>query len=263
MIITSNFQFDNTTSHRFGLIIGSIGDTGVQNIKTYGNIEIATDRAMNKTEPFYYRSKIVDHLEFPMTIINKHQQFYESWEVQIIQSWLFGRRDPHLLTIFDPDKMNESYECWLIDPEVIKVDNKPIGWSFTVKCTSSYSITDIKTEVFECTQDITDARYWNHSNIEDYLYPEMNIQLASDSTGIKIENESDGNRVFQLTGLRSGENIYVDNNLGYLVTVSGDKILKNFNLNYFRVVDGLNKLKITGKGVITIRTRFKKAVGGF
>ena len=263
MITISNFQYGDVSSHRFSLIIGSIGrSSGVDSIDTFGSIEVETDRAADRVEPFEYAARLSDKLEFPMTIVNKHGEFYESWEVQIIQGWLFGRKSPQYLTIFEPDKMNESFICRLINPQILKVAGRVYGWSFTVSCSVPYGVTDEKETVIDCSSGDTEYSYWNHSSVEGYIYPFMIIQLVDGETDVSIINKDDDDFEVAFTGLRADDTIRMDNNLKYVKTDSGDKVINNFNLNFFRAVDGLNRLRVTGKCVITIRTRFRQAVGG-
>lgn len=263
VINISDFQYGKFTSSQWELVIGSVGSSNVENINTYGDIEVFTDKTILGIEPYFYGTKLSEHLEFPMTIVNRNGGFYTSSQEQIIQGYLFNKKTPELLTISDWDKLDAGYMCLFTAPQKIKINNLVIGWTFNVKVMSQYSITSLKTEVINCTTDVTNYNYWNHSDINDYIYPDLKIQLASDVSFIRIENSDDQNRVFQLTGLRNGEEIYVNNKLKYFTTKSGDKILNKFNYNFFRVVDNLNRLRINGRSVITLTTRFKKAVGGF
>lgn len=259
----SNFEFDNITSHRFDLIIASIDGNKVKNIPAAINVEVLIDKASNRPLPFYYGSTSTKKLEFPMEIYNKHGKSYEQYEIQAIQEWLFGRRKPHTLTIFDYDRGNESYECWLTNPHYGKISNGAIGWKFDVICTSPYSMTNLIVQQFECLNEENTIEYYNFSNMEDYLYPEINIQMLDKTTYIRIQNENDNNRVFQITEIPMNDNIYVNNDLGYITSTSKENLFKTFNLQYFRFAEGFNKLKVSGKCILTFRNRFYKAVGGY
>ena len=259
----SNFLFDGTSSHLFGLVIGHIGNTGVESISTYSNIELVQDRSLNRIEPYHYGIKYPERLEFPMEIYNKHGEHYEMYEVQAIQEWLFGRNQAKYLSILDPDKGGEAYLCWLTSPEIIKLDNKVIGWKFTVVTHSCYSHTNIYEESFVSDDDFSISHFHNMSNVEDYLYPEMEIHLQGLTTFVRIENISDNSRVFQITNLRRNSIVTVNNDLHLMSANNPDDIFENFNLNWFRFVPGHNRLLISGGCVVTFRTRFMKAVGGF
>lgn len=218
---------------------------------------------MDRSESFHYGAKLIDHLEFSMTILNKHGGYYTPMEIQLIQGWLFGRIKPNKFIIYDDCGEEHNYECWLISPEKIKIGYNVIGWNFIVRCTSTYSLTDLKTETINCLSDTNIIKYRNRSSVEDYVYPEMNIKLDNNTSSIEIINKSDNNRIFRISNVRKGEEIYVNNDLGYMDTKSGDNILDNFNLDYFRVVNGINDLTINGKCVITIKAKFKMAIGGY
>jgi len=259
----SNFIFDNTPSHVFGLRIAHRGSQGDVAKNTYTDIELITDRSAKKIEPYRYGRRLPDTLTFPMEIYNKHGNEYPSFEVQAIQEWLFGRIEPKFLTILDPDKGNEAYLCWLTAPNIIRHAGRVIGWQFTVTCAAPYSFTDIVELKFECNNDMNLIEFHNHSNIEDYLYPEMNIQMLANDTSVLIQNYNDNNRIFSLTGIRTNDSVFVDNNRQFMRATSGDNVFQNFNLNWMRFAIGYNRLYVSGRCIITFRTRFYKAVGGY
>ena len=262
----SNFIYDNIPSHIFGLTIGNIGHPGVTDTGTYANVEIISDRAAKRTEPYHYGIKLQDGLEFPMEIYNRHGRYYEMYEVQAIQEWLFGRREAKYLSILDADKDGESYLCWLTEPNVVKLESKVIGWRFKAVCTACYSVTDIVEQRYECADEYTTIDYYNLSNIDDYVYPEMEIQLLGNTTYIRIENHDDNDRAFQILNMKPGSVIYVNNDLQYMRVVTGggvDSVFEHFNLNWLRFAAGRNRLNVSGMCEITFRTRFKKAVGGY
>ena len=259
----SNFVFDNTPSHVFGLRIAHIGTQGVVAKNTYTDIELITDRSAKRIEPYRYGRRLPETLTFPMEIYNKHGKQYPSYEVQAIQEWLFGRIEPKFLSILDPDKGNEAYLCWLTNPSIVRLAGRVMGWRFDVVCAAPYSFTDIVETRFECVNDATIINFHNLSNIEDYLYPEMSIEMLGNNTFVLIENANDDNRLFSLTNIRQGNSIFVDNNRQFMKAANGDNVFQHFNLNWFRFAPGHNRLYVDGRCIITFRNRFMKAVGGY
>jgi hypothetical protein len=259
----SNFVFNNISSHIFGLVIGFSSTQGIEEINTYSDMQIITDRSARRVEPYYFGRRLPESLEFGMEIYNKHGMHYEMHDVQTIQEWLFGRAEPHYLSILDPDKGNESYLCWLVSPQIVKVDNKVIGWKFQVMCASPYSETDIIESMYHCTTPTSEIEYYNLSNVEEYLYPELSIRMLGTASFILIENLNDNDRIFQITNIRAGTSIYVNNDYQYMIADNGDNVFQNFNLNWFRFSPGFNRLFISGTCELTFKHRFKKAVGGY
>ncbi|HAQ40824.1 MAG TPA: hypothetical protein DCM73_08325 [Clostridiales bacterium] len=259
-----NFEFDGMTSHTYDLAISYIGDKGISYINVLPDIEIEKDMSGRGPIPFYYGVKMTDVLEFPMEVYNKNGSNYNYHEILEIQEWLFNRKKPCFLSIYDSEMGDVNYECWLKNPQYGKLSNGAIGWKFNVVCTSPYAVTDYVVKVFDCTEtQNTIIEYFNLSSMEDYLYPEMSITMYGNENFLRIENMSDNNRVFQLNDLAEEEKIYVNNRLGYLTAQSGDKLFSKFNYNFFRFTEGYNKIRITGRCNIIFKTRFYKTIGGY
>jgi hypothetical protein len=240
-----------------------MGSQVVKESNTYANIELIKDRSAKKIEPYIYGRRLSDTLEFPMEVYNAHGLFYPSYEAQAIQEWLFGRAEPHFLSLLEPDKANESLLCWLVDPQSVKVAGRLCGWTFNVVCAAPYAFTDIVEETFNCNEQASVLQYHNLSNVEDYLYPEMTVQMLGNSNYILIENQSDNNRVFQITNINAVNKIFVDNKRQFMTAGDGQDIFQNFNLNWFRFCIGTNKLYVNGRCTITFKNRFMKAVAGW
>lgn len=257
-------MYDNISSHIFGLVIGFIGSKGVYDVNTYTDVEIITDRSANRIAPYQFGMRLPDSLEFEMEVFNKHGQFYENYQAEAIQEWLFGRAEPKYLSILDPDKGNESYLCRLVSPRKVKLDNKIYGWRFTVVCTSAYSVTDIVEKIYDCSLNVnSEIIYYNLSTIEEYVYPEMDIRMAGNSTYVLLENLNDNNRIFQITNIAQGDVLHVNNDNQFMTSDKGGNVFQNFNLNWFRFAPGYNKIYVSGRCIITFRNRFLKSIGGF
>jgi len=261
----ANFIFDETSSHQFGLVIGEINGSGLKTSNVFSEMEILSDNAFDRIEPYYYGRRFKENLKFSLTIVSRHsERYFLPFEIDAVQEWLFGRKEPKLLSIITDFGVKRSFECWLNNPaKIYKSYERVVGWTFDVECTSPFAITESKEKSYNCSMVENEIEYFNFSTVEDYIYPKMTIKLDPSTSYIRIENTNDNGRVFQLSGVKSGETIYVDNNLKYIETESKLNILDKFNNNFFRFVDGLNVLKISGKCELTFENRFYKNMGGF
>jgi hypothetical protein len=74
---------------------------------------------------------------------------------------------------------------------------------------------------------------------------------------MSIVNNTDGNNNFQFTGLNIGETVYVNNELGQIVSSTGLNRNQNFNFNWFKITpDYYNNITIVGNGTVTFRMEF-------
>jgi len=186
---------------------------------------------------------------------------YSLAEEEIIQEWLFGQSEPKFLNVLELERSSVSYLCFLRQPSKIIIGGRVFGWRFTLECVAPYAFTDI----FESRHEVVDEAYidfHNMSSIHDYLYPYMEIELQGNSTFVSIWNRNDNNRLFQVLDVRMGDTIKVDNKRQIMTAASGDNVFQNFNLNWLRFGPGHSRLHVGNSCIITLRTRFAKAIGG-
>jgi len=258
----SYFIFDNIHSKEMNLRIAHVGSQGIVRKSTFADVEIVSDRSARRTEPYQYGRRLAPTREISMEIFHAHGGEFLYYERETIGEWLFGRADNHILTILDQDMGNKNYLCRLTRPEVIMLGGRVIGWRFTVTSALPYSFTDI----IETSYEINDSAFISFHNlnqIEEYLWPEIEIEMLGDSTSILIQNENDNNRIFNITDIRQGETIYVDNDRRMIKTASGDDLFNTFNLNFLRFNLGHNRLFVSGSARLVFRNRWKKAIGAF
>lgn len=259
----SYFVFDNQSSQKFGLVIGTIGAAGVQTFDTYSDVEVIKDRSARGFESYYYGRRLPDELTIPVEIVSESGRPYQRFEERAIQEWLFGRKEAKFFSIVDPEMGNVSYLCFLKRPRVIVHAGNIAGWAFDMVCSTPAAFTDLVETPYECVNDASRIQFHNLSDMDGYLFPEMSIQMLGNSTTLMIENLTDNNRRFHLTNLRQGEQIYIDNKRQIMTSGSGANIFQHFNLNWFRFGVGFNDMLVTGRCILTFRNRFMKAIGGF
>lgn len=259
-----HFTFENTHSSKHNLIIAHLGTRGDASTPAFAETQVISDRPANRIAPYIYGNRKAADLRFPLEIFSSKSHAYTLEEVRKIQSWLFARATAHDLTIEDPHRGNRTYNCFLTNPRQVTVGNQVIGWRFTVYCTAPYGLTDEVETIFDLTNnpDSTTIEFNNESDIEDYLHPFMEIETSEGGT-IAIENISDNNRIFEITGLSAKNIISIHNDTKIITDTLGDPVFQNFNLNWLRFIRGKNALSVTGKCLIKFKTRFMLAVGGY
>ncbi len=259
-----NFIYDNIASHTVGLVIGLLDPSPISNKNTYGSVEVLFDRAGNNSLPFYYGTTKPESLIIPAEVYNKHGLYYEQYEIEAIEKWLFNKHSPRILSLLSPGKSNISYECWLAgSTRIINADTRVIGWSFDIICTSAYALGDEVEVIYECPNQENTFKYFNLSNINDYCRPELKIELLDNTTFFRIDNQQDPNNPMILSNLLPNDIITVDCKNEIFYSEKNDNILNKSNFNFLRLVDGCNNLSISGKTKVTIKNRILKTGAGF
>lgn len=104
----------------------------------------------------------------------------------------------------------------------------------------------------------------NQTNMEKYVYPQLEIEMELGENSFSIENISNGGETFELNFNQSptpappleNEVIYVDNGLRY---IHSNKNQVNryaiFNRTWLKLVRGENTIKIKGKCILRVRTQ--------
>ena len=90
------------------------------------------------------------------------------------------------------------------------------------------------------------------------MRPLMTFEASAGTTSLKIVNASDHDREFLLENMPgSGVNVTVDNVNGIIVDSKMEyNLYPGFNLNFFRLVPGSNRLHIEGSGKLVVSGRF-------
>lgn len=255
------FLFNNVLSTDYGLYIIDFNGGGIKNNNGGDSTELITDTIYRRNTPFFYGTTQSGQLQFELTFgsfepLNKIQ-------VAKIQKWLFGKKDYSKLQILQCDLDNVYFNCFLLNPQTTNIGNIDYAFTCTVQCDSPWAWEFPKNSLFSSASFESNVTFYNDSDNTDYMYPKNQFTLDGLTTSLKVINESDNNRVFEITGLLPNETITIDNDLQIITSSTGLNRLGNFNKNWFRLVSGVNKLKITGGLSSSIMTyQNARKVGG-
>jgi hypothetical protein len=249
----------------FGLVIAKMGSGAESEKPAGGEVEPLLASAGDRALPWWYGASRPKPLVFPLEIYCKHRAWYELHDVQAVEEWLFNRRKPELLTIFDPDMGNWSYECWLSGAtRIVRIDKRVVGWRFDVVCTSPYMLGDWVEKAHDCSKgQAVRVECFNNSNIKDYIYPDLRIEMASGAASIRIDSGREPSRPFIMTGFAPGETIIVKGSLWHVASASGASLASKCNLNFPRLADGSNTFSVAGKCRLVIRHRPCRTGSGY
>lgn len=218
-----------------------------------------TDTIKNKSKVYTYGVE-QDVLSFEVEFAKETDWTYQ--ERIDVARWLL-QKEKYLTFVSDDYPI--EFDCMATDQAEFYTNGKRGYIKVKFECNSScaYSPTAINTyNLTNNTAGGTIIEMYNKSNVGDmYFYPEIQFLLSGTDTGFSFTNLSDDNRIFAFTGLNVGEEIYVNNENEKIYSASSDTRLSNLTSGrFFRLVYGLNRIKVIGTGTLTTRMRYPMMV---
>jgi phage-related protein len=127
-----------------------------------------------------------------------------------------------------------------------------------MRCDGSYPYSPIYGKVLTFSET-TEPQIFEFTNDGDLdLQPQLWIEKVGDGD-IEIQNLTYGDLpMFKFTGLLNQETVYIDNENEIIETdLTGHYRYVNFNDGYLSLKRGVNRLKVTGNGVLQFRWQYK------
>lgn len=238
------FLFDNTLSTDYDMFIVDINGGGVTDGLGGDGTELITDSVYRKSKPYLYGTTQSTQLEFDLTFASSKQ--IDRIQLAKIQRWLFGKRNYSKLQILQCDLDTVYFNCFLLNPTVTSVGNMPYSFTCKVVCDAPWAWEFPKRKTFSSSLFETDVVFYNDSDNTDYMYPYNEFTLNALTSSLKVVNYSDNGRIAEFVNLVPNETITLDNQKQIITSSTGLNRLGNFNKNWFRLVSGVNKLRIVG-----------------
>jgi len=240
-----SFVFDGTPSETYDLSISNL-NSGEEFSTGSSSVDLLTQNIFRRSTPYFYGVTTGGVLSFPCAITRRDEITAE--ESRIISAWLFGRLEYKKLQVVQSDMLNVYYNCFLNNPQLLKVGNKIHGYSFDVVCDAPWAWEFPKTLTKTYTGTVSDTfTFDNTSDDSDYLYPSLVVTINGSGGAVNITNTTDASRLFQVTALSAAEVLTVDNSRGIMTSSTGLIRLSLFNKNWFRFVPGRNSLTVAGE----------------
>ncbi|MCE5220060.1 MAG: hypothetical protein LLF98_02030 [Clostridium sp.] len=108
------------------------------------------------------------------------------------------------------------------------------------------------------TADGTIIELINKGSKDLLLYPEISLVKTIEDGDVSIINLTNGGLEFKFTGLKTNEDLYINNEEEIIITNLPNTYRYNdFNKNYLSCVKGINRLKILGKCQIQLKYQYK------
>lgn len=214
-----------------------------------------TIQNISYTTPFEFEVEVISD-----TRIDKY--------INEIYDWLLNQPNYSKLYIDDTDGNNGYYyNCVFTNASYINGGSQD-GWGIygikaTMKCDSAFMWKDIERK-YTATQLANVVSHYNESSVREYTYPTLLIKIGGSGGDITVQNVTDNNRLTKFTNTLANDTI----TLSHFPSIASSELNKNdvityeaFNKNFFRLVQGVNKIGIEGDiSEITLRYKVGRLV---
>lgn len=249
-------EFDGIDDDRFMLC--NFEDPSSSNDE---EVDIMTDKSSANDEWDLLGVSASSPLKFPITLVKKDNSWIDSYDERRLKKWLMLYTRYAWLKVFQDDLSEIHYKCLITYSSTVKVGGNVAGITFNVNCNSivawspeikkTYSVSDsVGTFNFMCDSDFRDK----------LVYPKLTITSNTNGT-IKITNITENNRVTQIDNCTVGEIITMDCQRDIFESSTNRNIIKNFNGNFFELLDSKNVFKIEGNCTVIMTFRYQRRVG--
>lgn len=259
-IYGSHFEYGGISSKDYDLIIANINTERFRQLS--GTIEENVIFSKSGKRKFWVSDDYTtSSVEFPVEIISEKEYAIRGDIRRIIEKWLFNRHS-YCALFFDPadDPEGTTYEevdgeikrmflnCRFINPEKIENENGVIGYKATLSADSPFLWQDSIKKTFELNNSSENTT----SNIDvvidtdigGFTYPIVKISMGTSAGDISIINHTDSDsRITKFVELPTSAIVTMNGEINY---ISGQYYEKFYKQNFIRLLDGVNKLSITG-----------------
>jgi phage-related protein len=259
------FEYDGCKCTEFGLYLVRVNQSGLMESPFGVNQSIIEDTTPYNDMPYHYGVKR-EPLVLDLQLAKMDHSQPGEWTTEDrknITQWLFGNRDEYKKLVL-ADHPEIVFYCIPIGDSRRFFNGNAQGYvTLQVRCDapSGWSLPQVDLyDEYTSTPSVIEIN--NLSNIDKCFFPEVEFTISSGTT-FSLKNFSDGGRIFSFTGLAAGETVYANNQIGLrnIASSTGLNRLGNFNKNWFRLVQGTNRIEITGNySKLEIRSQFPIAL---
>lgn len=259
----NSFIYGGVQSEIYDLRIFDFDPSSPAESPSSGESSISEQWLYRKTDPLFYGRYYQSVLEFDFTIGSYN--YINGQTRHAIESWLIGRSTYLPLRIVQDDISDITYNCIITKSNNIYVGNLNYGLNVHVRCDSPFakSIQPTLTKTYAGGLSTENFIYLNDSSYNGYNLPLITFTMDATATYFSLINTSDNNREFRFDTLAPLETITVDNDREMITSsISGQLRMSNFNKNFFRTIQGVNNLTLSGYITnFTLDATFNKGVG--
>lgn len=211
--------------------------------------------------PLDYGSNHHGKLVFVVTFMKKIcgsniEEYFTDFEIRSILRELTGRQYYRNLYFINTDPCFDEkvhFKVKTTGTEYVKSSNKIIALKFTFTCDSFWAYTDTSFIEYFAKPNQT-IKFFNSSDeLNDYLYPVIEILSKKTIENYSIVNKSDNNRLTNIKNVLPNEVILLDSKNDIIKSSIETKVFgDDFNYKFPRLIPGMNELEISDECNIKI-----------
>lgn len=254
------FTFAGESSLMYGLMIYDFNGNGQNNVSFGNAASIVETRTNIRTRPIHFG---VNYNKSPLQfkLVFGSTEPLDRYDMEVISLWLTGYQDYQWLSIEQPDLDHVQFKCLITQLTPLHHGWLPVAFEATVICDCPYAY-GFPFEHHYQIADKTSVLFRNNSSVREYIQPILTYRTTGGGD-LRIINHSDGNREFSLHDIPAETCVIINNDSGIIQETNfGYDLYDGFNLNFFRLVHGDNRLTIAGNGELTVSGRMLYNVAG-
>lgn len=254
MFINEVFSFDGVQSTQHNIYLVRMKQSGLLE-SSYGLarspiIEQIPNNPLSNFYGFQY-----EPLRFTVELYL--EGIWTAHKKRAIATWLFKNSYKPFISM---DATDIVYNCIAVGNPTSTFNGISQGIiTIEFQCDAPWAWSSSISESFNLTNNITQQTISleNKSNLNDYKhYPELEFTLQG-STGFSLKNVTNSGKTTTFTDLQDGELIYMDNAKKIIKSsLIGTYRYNKFNKVWLELLYGVNYIQITGKGTLTVRSKF-------
>jgi len=256
------FIYNGIPSEFFNCYIGDFGGEGESRTTGSNNVELLTQKLFRRPAPLLFGAEQTPVLTFPLSAY--FQTELTAAEYSGVAGWLFGQQEYKPLRICQNDMEDTYFNCFLTEPDILRIGNMIQGFTTTVVCDAPWGWREPKKYSYTYRGATASGTiiFFNESANSFYTYPtELMITANRFGGSVTITNVTDNNRQFYIT-LSPYEIITMNCDLQFISSSIVTYPLENFNKNWLRFLKGRNDLTVLGNiSAISITSPIAVKVG--
>lgn len=248
----SHFEYADVQSGKYDLILAAVDTSRLASVN--GESETVTLYNKRNTRRYYIADSYADSpITFEADIVEADGHTLDKATQREVEKWLFYQKD-YMPLYFDveDDEDGSTWEivegqmyryalhCRFVNGTKLEYNGGVVGYHVFIECDSPLGWEEPMTKAFatgEFTLEID-------TDLPEFLYPKVTIQLGTTGGTITIINESDdAERKTTFIDIVQQAIIKMDGATNY---INGVPYTKFQDKNFIRLVDGENKFKLTG-----------------
>jgi hypothetical protein len=251
--ISTDFYFNGIPSTPYNIKLIKMEEDMTNTIITGGkNLQEVYKPSLNY--PYFFKSSMKP-IELNFQFVVDTANGWDASTKNTIFSWLYSPTT--YCDFISYDNLNVVYKVIFISPIELFTYDAIYGYLNLTAMAYPFAYTPVETHFLNGTGTITIDNKQNVQNWDGTYYYYPKIWIDANAVSASVINTSDSNRLFQLSPVQNGEQLYIDNSIKYITSSVGTNRLTSLtSYQWLRLVRGTNILSVTTNCDIVIECQY-------